>query len=241
VRLLLGSGGISTPERRQAWVEQFVDFLGPVKRVLFVAYAVHDEAGHTKALNERLMPSGIKLAGIHEAADPLAAVAAAEAIFVTGGNTFRLVKRLYDTGLIAAVPARVHAGMPYIGVSAGTNVACPTMCTTNDMPICWPESCETFGFVPFQINPHFTPGRSYHVVDGNIEPYAGETRLDRLREYHEMNSRPVLALREGAILRVEGARATLHGPGGAVLLRRGAEPEVLAPGTDVGELLRESP
>ena len=140
MRLLLGSGGISTPERRQAWVEQFVDFLGPVKRVLFVAYAVHDEAGHTKALNERLMPSGIKLAGIHEAADPLAAVAAAEAIFVTGGNTFRLVKRLYDTGLIAAVPARVHAGMPYIGVSAGTNVACPTMCTTNDMPICWPES-----------------------------------------------------------------------------------------------------
>jgi dipeptidase E len=237
VRLLLGSGGISTPERRQAWIDQFTEFLGPVRRVCFVAYAVQDEAGHTKALNERLMPSGITLAGIHEASDPRAAAAEAEAIFVTGGNTFRLVKRLYDAKLLDVVRARVRAGLPYIGVSAGTNVACPTLCTTNDMPICWPSSCETFGFVPFQINPHFTPGRSYHVIDGNIEPYAGETRLDRLREYHEMNARPVLALREGAILRIEGAVATLRGPGGAVLLRKGAEPEVLAPGTDVSHLL----
>lgn len=240
MRLLLGSGGISTPERRQAWVEQFTEFLGPVRRVLFVAYAVHDEAGHTKALNERLMPSGITLAGIHEVADPRRAVADADAIFVTGGNTFRLVKRLYDTGLIEAVPARVRAGMPYIGVSAGTNVACPTMCTTNDMPICWPPSCETFGLVPFQINPHFTPGRSYHVVDGNIEPYAGETRLDRLREYHEMNTRPVLALREGAILRIEGAVATLRGPGGALWIRPGVEPVLHAPGADVSFALGEA-
>ena len=238
MRLLLGSGGMSTEERRQAWREQFTDFLGPIKRVLFVAYAVHDEAGHTQSIRERFVDAtGIALDGMCDAADPVAAVAEAEAIFFTGGNTFRQVKKIYDAGILEAVRERVQGGAPYLGVSAGTNVACPTMATTNDMPICWPPSWETFGFVPFQINPHFTPGRSYHVVDGVIEPYAGETRLNRLEEYHEMNDRPVLALREGAILRVEGDVATLVGPGGAILLRQGEPPETLSSGTDVSYLL----
>lgn len=237
MRLLLGSGGISTDERRRAWVTQFDDFLGPVRRVLFVAWAVADEAAHTAlvaGLSERL---GISLDGMHGHRDPKTAIEGAQAIFFTGGNTFRLLRRIHTEGVLDLVRARVAAGLPYVGISAGTNVACPTIATTNDMPICAPPTLEAFGLVPFQINPHFTPGRSYHVVDGAIEPYAGETRLDRLREYHEMNDRPVLALREGAILRVEGRSAQLGGPGGGVLLRKGSEPEVLAPGADVSSLL----
>ena len=105
------------------------------------------------------------------------------------------------------------------------------------MPICWPPSHECFGFVPFQINPHFTPGRSYHVVDGKIEPYAGETRLNRLEEYHEMNDLPVLALREGAILRVEGDAAALKGPGTALLLRKGEPAQDLPAESDLSHLL----
>ena len=238
MRLLLGSGGISTEERRRAWVGAFDEFLGPVRRVLFVAWAVRDESAHTEMVSKLSAHLGVTLDGMHAAADPVRAVAEAEAVFFTGGNTFRLLRRIHDTGVLDVVRARVRAGLPYIGISAGTNVACPTIATTNDMPICTPASHEAFGLVPFQINPHFTPGRSYHVVDGAIEPYAGETRLDRLREYHEMNARPVLALREGAILRVEGEAAHLAGPGGGLLVRPGAEVEVIERGSDVSALLR---
>jgi dipeptidase E len=188
-------------------------------------------------MREWMGATGVDLLGMHEAGDPRGAIDRAEAVFFTGGNTFRLLKRIHEEGVLDVVRARAAQGMPYVGVSAGTNVACPTLGTTNDMPICWPPSWEAFGLVPFQINPHFTPGRSYHVVDEAIEPYAGETRLDRLREYHEMNDRPVLALREGAILRVEDDRATLAGPGGGLLLRPGAAPEPRMPGDDLGFLL----
>jgi dipeptidase E len=237
MRLLLGSGGISTEERRQAWVREFDDFLGPVRRVLFVAWAVADERGHTTMVAGLSARIGVTLDGIHEHPDPRAAIAAADAVFFTGGNTFRLLRRIHDEGVLGLVRERVRSGLPYVGISAGTNVACPTISTTNDLPICAPPSLDAFGLVPFQVNPHFTPGRSYHVIDGAIEPYAGETRLDRLREYHEMNERPVLALREGAILRVEGPAARLAGPGGGVLVRKGRDPETLAPGADVSSLL----
>jgi dipeptidase E len=237
MRLLLGSGGLSTDERRNAWVTEFDDFLGAVRRVLFVAWAVGDEAGHTAMVAKLSAQLGIELDGMHAKADPRRAVEEADALFVTGGNTFRLLKRIHDAGVLDVVRAKVRAGMPYVGISAGTNVACPTISTTNDMPVCWPPTREAFGLVPFQVNPHFTPGRSYHVVDGAIEPYAGETRLDRLREYHEMNDLPVLALREGAILRVEHGSARLAGPGGGLVLRRGEDAVPLSPGADVSHLL----
>jgi dipeptidase E len=128
--------------------------------------------------------------------------------------------------------------MPYIGISAGTNVACPTIATTNDMPISWPRNPVALGLVPFQINPHFVPGTAHYEIDGAFVPYGGETREDRLREYHEENERTVLAMREGAILRVEGKKATLLGPKGGFLFRRGREAEPLEPGADLSALLR---
>lgn len=238
MRLLLGSGGIRTPERKQLWMEAFSDFLGPIRRLLFVPWAIADHEGHTLATQEWLGESGVELDGIQRHADPRHALAEAEAIFVSGGNTFRLVKALHDHDLVDAVRQRVRAGLPYLGISAGSNVAAPTLATTNDMPICCPPSHETFGLVPFQINPHFVPGTAYYVIDGRIVPYAGETRQDRLREYHEMNDRPILALPEGAIVRVEGPVATLLGPSGALLLRQGEPPADLPPGADLSDLLR---
>lgn len=239
MRLLLGSGGIGTPDRKQAWIDQWGDFLGPTKKVLFIAWAVDDHATHTERMQAWMEGDDVVFDGMHTKDDPVQAVKEAEAIFVSGGNTFRLVKQIHESGILPVVRERVLAGdLPYIGVSAGSNVSAPTMATTNDMPICCPPSHETFGLIPFQINPHFVPGTAYYVIDGKIVPYAGETRERRLREYHEMNDTPILCLREGAILRVEGGEAVLKGPNGGILLRKGVDAEVLAEGTDVSYLMR---
>jgi dipeptidase E len=240
VRLLLGSGGIRTPERKELWTTELVSFLGPARRTLWVPWAVADHEGHTQRMQEWLAGTGVELDGIHRYPDARREVERAQAIFVSGGNTFRLVRALHEHDLLAAVRERVRDGVPYVGVSAGSVVAAPTLATTNDMPICRPPSHETFGLLPFQINPHFVPGVAHYVIGGGIVPYAGETREDRLREYHEMNDPPVLALPEGAILRVEGAVATLLGPPGALLLRRGLPVEPLAPGADLSALLSGS-
>src|SRR5205085_2572735 len=137
-------------------------------------------------------------------------------------NTFRLLASLQAHDLVAAIRACVAGGMPYVGSSAGTNVACPTIRTTNDMPIVEPRTLDALALVPFQVNPHYLDAdpRSTHM---------GETREQRLREFHEENDTPVLALREGAMVRVEGTRVTLLGTSGARLFRRGREPDELVP------------
>ena len=157
-------------------------------------------------------------------------VEAAEAVFAGGGNTFRLLAKLYRLDLLAALRARALAGMPYLGASAGSNLACPTVRTTNDMPIVEPPSLTALGLVPFQINPH------YQDPDP-ASTHQGETREQRIREYHEENELPVVGLREGAMLAVEGDRMTLLGSTRARLFRRGAEPEEFAPGADLSFLL----
>jgi dipeptidase E len=140
-------------------------------------------------------------------------------------------------GLLGLIRERVRAGMPYVGISAGTNLACPTIRTTNDMPIVQPASLDALGLVPFQINPHWFDG-PIHVRQGEgFLPYGGETRDDRLREFLEENERPVLAIAEGGILRVEATTATLL-VAPARLFRRGRAPEDLAPGLDLSHLLR---
>src|SRR5205085_3105661 len=175
--------------------------------------------------------------GLHKEADPKAAVEKAQAIYVGGGNTFRLLDQVQRMGIVETIRARVRAGMPYVGISAGTNLACRSIRTTNDMPISWPKSADALGFVPFQINPHYVPGAFYmREVEWYVR-YGGETRDDRLREFHEENDVPILALREGAILRVEGERATLLGPGGARLFEKGKPSRDLAAGSDVSDLL----
>lgn len=188
------------------------DFLAGVTRVLFVPYALHDLDGYTAKARERYAALGLGLSSVHEAGDPRRAVAEAEAFFAGGGNTFRLLLRLHDHALLEPIRRRVEAGVPYVGTSAGSNLACPTIKTTNDMPIVQPPSFAALDLVPFQLNPHYldpAPG-STHM---------GETREERIREYHEENELPVVGLREGGMLRVEGPRMTLQGSGARIFLR----------------------
>jgi dipeptidase E len=195
------------------------DLLGDgVSRVLFVPYALHDRDGYAAKARERFAAIGYGLGSLHDAADPPAAVAAAEAVFIGGGNTFRLLRELAEAGVVEPLRRRVAAGMPYLGTSAGSNVACPTIRTTNDMPIVEPPSFEALALVGFQINPHY-------LDPDPATTHKGETREQRLREYHEENELPVVGLREGAMLRVEGETVELLGTSGARLFRRGREPQ----------------
>ena len=237
MRLCLGSGGLSTVARRRAWAETLDAFLGPVRSALFVAHATEDREKTTAWMRASPFAAGRALVGLHAEADPAAAVERAEAFYVGGGNTFRLLHDLQRLGVLDAVRRRVLAGTPYVGISAGTNLACPTIRTTNDMPIVWPSSPDALGLVPFQVNPHYVPGAFYQrEVDWYVR-YGGETRDDRLREFHERNDVPILALREGAIRRVAGGRARAVGAAGARLFRRGVATEDLPTGADVSTLL----
>lgn len=210
------------------------DLLGDLSgTVLFVPWALADWDGYARRAREGFAELGYELRSIHEAADAAGAVEDAAALFVGGGNTFRLLDRLYRNELLEPIRRRVDGGMPYIGVSAGSNVACITIKTTNDMPIVEPPSFDALALVPFNINPHYLdpdPG-SKHM---------GETREERILQFHEENDPDVVGLREGAWLKVEGNGATLGGKNAARLFRRGREPEELASGSSVDFLLQPS-
>lgn len=238
MRLLLGAGGLSTDARRDAWREALDEFLGPVRRVLFVPWALKDAEGYVRMLVERGFHAGREIVGIHRARDPRRAVREAEAVYVGGGNTFRLLARCQATGVLPVLRRRVRSGLPYVGISAGTNLACPTIRTTNDMPVVWPTSVAALGLVPFQINPHYVDGAFYLKEGRRYRPYGGETRDVRLREFHEENPVPILGLREGSILRVEGGRARVLGTSGARLFRRGRPTTEIPAGGDASRLLR---
>lgn len=198
------------------------EFLGTrVGRVLFIPYAgvSHDYDEMTEKTAAVFARLGYALTGIHTAADPVAAVQGAEAVAVSGGNSFRLLSLMQQHRLLAPLRARVLGGMPYIGWSAGSNLACPTIRTTNDMPIVWPEGCDALGLIPFQINPHYTE---------LLPPeHQGETRDDRLREFMQLNPEmPVLGLREGSALSVAGAELKLLGGLDAKLFQGGKSREL---------------
>jgi dipeptidase E len=206
------------------------DFLGPIRRLVFVPFALKDREAYGFRAAERLADIGVELKTLTADEVGLRMMTEAEVVFIGGGNTFRLLKILQETGLLPAIRERALAGIPYIGSSAGTNLATPTIRTTNDMPIVQPGSFEALGLVPFQINPHYIdpdPG-STHM---------GETREQRLREFHEENTTPVVGLREGAWIRVEGDRASLGGASGARIFRRDREPEERRSGESLDDLL----
>jgi dipeptidase E len=206
--------------------ETIRDFLGPTPlEILFVPFAAVrvDWNAFTDKVRDRLGPLGHKVTGIHTIRDAAGALRAAGVVAVGGGNTFHLLEALAHKGLIAPIRERVRAGTPYIGWSAGANVACPTIRTTNDMPIVEPPTLDALGLVPFQINPHYT--------DARLPNHSGETRADRLLEFVEVNADvPVLALREGSILRVEGGVMTLLGPHPGLIFRKALDPEEVPPG-----------
>jgi len=222
---LFGSGYLDHAE------SEIRDFLGDVKRVLFVPFAIYDRDAYAASARARFEKMGYEMTSVHNADDPFPAVMETEAIFVGGGNTFRLLKSLYDLNLLDPIRERVAEGMPYIGSSAGSNIAGPTIRTTNDMPIVQPPSFDALGLVPFQINPH------YLDADPN-STHMGETREKRLTEFLEENDTPVVALREGAIARYEDGRTILKGSTGARIFRKGLDPVETVPGDQLDELLR---
>ena len=166
----------------------------------------------------------------HMHADPGSAVRAAGGLFIGGGNTFRLLEKLYRFNMIDPIRKRVSEGMSYMGTSAGCNMACVSVRTTNDMPIIYPPSFSALNLVPFQINPHF--------VDSNPQnQHMGETRETRIAEFHEENAEPVIGLREGAMLIVAGERMVLKGQNGGKLFRRGDPPLELETDANLSYLL----
>jgi dipeptidase E len=220
---LYGSGYLDHAEA------EIRSFLGTVKRVLFVPFALFDRDAYTTMARERFQKMGHNLESIHTANDPQQAVNEVEAIFVGGGNTFRLLKALYDTNVLRVIRQRVAEGMPYIGSSAGSNVAGPTIKTTKDMPIVQPPSFDALGLVPFQISPHFLD------PDPN-STHMGETQEERILQFLEENDTPVAGLREGAMVRAENGSHILKGSSGARMFRKGHEPVEAKPGERLDHL-----
>uniref|UniRef100_A0A182QYY5 dipeptidase E n=1 Tax=Anopheles farauti TaxID=69004 RepID=A0A182QYY5_9DIPT len=204
-----------------------------VSQVLFVPYALTDHDAYTAKVGSVLQRWGFTCSGLHTYPDPVAAVRAAQLIYIGGGNTFLLLRTLYEEQLLQPIREQVlERGVPYVGSSAGTNVATRSIQTTNDMPIVHTPSFDALALVPFNINPHYVepePG-STHM---------GETREDRINQFHQLNGAPVLGMREGSTLLVDGDRATLQGQTRARLFRKEQAPIEYAPGDDLSFLLRE--
>lgn len=208
-------------------------FLGdkPVN-ALFIPYAAVTFSfdDYVDKVQERFMEIGHRVTGIHTFDDPVAAVHQAEAIVVGGGNTWQLVRMMHDKHLMAPIREKVFSGIPFIGWSAGANVACPTLRTTNDMPIIDPHGFETINLVPFQINPHY--------LDANPDGHAGETREQRIQEFLAVNPDvTVVGLREGSMLLREGNLLSLLGNRNARIFRKRETPIELNTSDDFSFLL----
>lgn len=204
--------------------------LGDVAELIFVPYALADWSGYTSSVADSLRRVGVSVRGLHTFEDPKQALAEAKAVFVGGGNTFRLLSSLQRGGLVPVLAERAGRDLVYIGSSAGTNVACPTIRTTNDMPIVQPEDFTALGVVPFQINPHF--------VGGSLLPgHRGETREERIAQFHELADTPVIGLPEACWLEVDRGQTatwtTVRGGAEAVMFRRGQPAQVLPAGTSL--------
>jgi dipeptidase E len=205
-------------------------FLGQAKRVLFFPYALYDRDSYTVKARARFAAMDYSLESVHHATDPRKAVENTDALFIGGGNTFRLLKTLQDVDLLDAIRRKVKAGTPYIGSSAGSNVAGLTIKTTKDMPIVQPRSFDSLGLVTFQISPHFQDPdpKSRHM---------GETQEERILQFLEENDTPVVGIREGAWLVCENGAVNLRGEAGARIFRRSEVPVEAKPGENIIHLV----
>ena len=210
--------------------DEIKDFLTGARTVLFFPFALHDRDDYAAKAKHRFAAMNFALESAHATNDPKKALADADAIFIGGGNTFRLLKALQDLGLMESICEKVLNGAPYIGSSAGSNVAGPTIRTTNDMPIVQPRSFDALGLVPFQINPHY-------LDPDPASTHMGETREERILQFLEENNTPVIGLREGAWVRVENGRVMLGGENGARIFRRGSAPLEVRCGSEIAELV----
>jgi dipeptidase E len=202
------------------------DLLGSIQRVVFVPYALYDRNAYAMKAGERFERMGFALESVHSAPNARRLIEEAQAIFIGGGNTFRLLKALYDHDLLGPIRERVEHGVPFIGSSAGSIVACPTLKTTKDMPVVQPPSFNALHLVGFQISPHY-------LDPDPASTHMGETQEERILQYLEENDRPVLGLREGTMLRVQQGSILLRGSHTARIFRRGEQPIELAPDTEL--------
>lgn len=216
-------------------IAEIAKTLKGVTEVVFIPYAAvtfsYNE--YERKVQERFNEIGIKVNSIHHAINKRNYLRQAQAIVIGGGNTFALLKKMQEEDLLDLIHRRVKAGVPYVGWSAGSNVTCPTICTTNDMPIVQPDSFRAIGLVHFQINPHY--------LDANPEGHAGETREQRILEYLEANrSRYVVGLREGCMLRIDDKGIELIGNRPMRIFRKGMQTYEVQPGSDIGFLLKRA-
>ncbi len=242
-KLLLISNSTNYGEEYLGWPrKQIMDFMSGtgVNKLLFIPWAGVNlsDAGleasfdiYEEKVNSVFKLLGLEVYSIHKEKDPVQAVKDAQAIAVGGGNTFHLVYMLHKTGIIEAAREKILAGMPYMGWSAGSNIACPTLRTTNDMPIIEPASFSCFDVVPFQINPHY--------LDANPEGHGGETREQRINEFMAINrSVTVVGLREATSLWIENDEINLVGARPLRVFNYGLEPREFQPGDDISFLMK---
>lgn len=235
MRLLLISNSTNAGEAYLEYPMPYIsDFLGNNKlNCAFVPYAgvtiSYDD--YTARVRERFESVGHSVNSLHETTNPAELIRKSDAVVVGGGNTWQLLKTLQEKDLIPVIRKEVMSGKPYVGWSAGSNLTCPEISTTNDMPIVEPDSFKALNLIPFQINPHY--------LDANPEGHAGETREARIEEYIELNRDiNVLGLREGTMFRVEGKKLELLGPRNCRHFRWGKEPVEIIPGDNIDLLLK---
>ena len=224
--LIISTSKLHDSDYLEYLVNEFDDFLGAVREMVFIPYArpggmTWDE--YTQLPKKALAAGDIQVKGLQEFRSPEEGLQAAQAVFVGGGNTFLLLKTLYEKNLIKPLRKRVREGLPYIGSSAGSNIAGLSIGTSNDMPLVYPPSFEALGLLPFNINPHY--------LDPDPDStHQGETRERRIHEFHHFNDQPVIGLREGSWLRKEGPKLELKGQYSARFFRKGQDPEEFLPG-----------
>ena len=210
--------------------DEIKTFLGSAQTVLFFPFALYDRDDYAAKVKARFAAIGYSVESVHATDNPRNAIERTDAIFIGGGNTFRLLKALQDLELLEPIRQQVKSGTPYIGSSAGSNVAGPTIKTTKDMPIVQPRSFDSLGLVPFQISPH------YLDPDPN-STHMGETQEERILQFLEENETPVVGIREGAWLLIENGAVTLKGETGARIFRRAHAPVEVASGAEVSKLV----
>ncbi len=219
-KLLLLSNSTNYQEKYMQWCKSIIAYFinGHSENILFVPYAAvgFSYQEYTDKVNDALRPVGVQVNNLDNFEDKREVISNASAIFVGGGNTFHLLKSLQDLNLVNAIQEAVTAGIPYAGWSAGSNIAGPTICTTNDMPIVQPSSFNALHLIPFQLNPHYT--------EAVLDNHGGETRKQRLEEYLVANQySKVICLPEATYLEIEGDRITYKGSSHGKLLSKNEE------------------
>lgn len=236
MKLLLLSNSTNKGEQYLQWcIEAIASFLGKEpKTAVFIPYAAvtfsYEE--YTEKVDTQFREHGHQVLGIHTFKNPVEAIENAEAIVVGGGNTFQLLHHLQEQKLIEPIRNMINKDIPYIGWSAGSNVACPTLCTTNDMPIIQPYSFNALNVIPFQINPHYT--------DENPTNHAGETREMRIEEYLQIQpEKYVTGLREGTFFHIDGNTIHYFGSKTLRIFKKDMQPLELGMKDNIDFLLKE--